>query len=29
MIGYVVYQLRMREELTKERLEAVKAELEG
>lgn len=29
MIGYAVYQLRMREEIAKERLEAAKAALEG
>jgi heme exporter protein C len=29
MLGYALYQLRMREEIAKERLEAVKAELEG
>lgn len=29
MLGYAIYQLRMREEIAKERIEAVKAELEG
>jgi hypothetical protein len=29
MIGYVVYQMRMREERVKDRLEAVKTALEG
>jgi heme exporter protein C len=29
LLGYAIYELRMREEITKERLEAVKASLEG